>query len=259
MDRADFDHIANQYDADFSNTLIGQAQRKLVWNILDKYYPTFEGIDVLEINCGTGVDAVRLAEKNANILATDIAPEMVNVTRSKLKEFSNAKVQQLNINHIETVNQKFDLIFSNFGGLNCLDSSELSSFISKATALIKDDGMLILVIMPQNTIWETLYFSSKLSPKKAFRRMKKEGVTANVEGKQVQTYYYNPSYFNQFKDWNVRSATPIGLYVPPSYLERRYTDKPKKIERYFKKDLAKFNKKSLAKFADHYCIVLEKK
>jgi ubiquinone/menaquinone biosynthesis C-methylase UbiE len=52
---APFDRIANVYDDIFSNSRIGLVQRKAVWAELDRNFRPGESI--LEINCGTGVDA----------------------------------------------------------------------------------------------------------------------------------------------------------------------------------------------------------
>lgn len=259
MGSAQFDHIAQSYDTEFSDTQIGKAQRQLVWNVLDKYYPSFQNKAVLELNCGTGVDALKMAANGANILATDISPEMVKVTTEKTKNFNNVNAQILDINNLNSLDKKFDLVFSNFGGLNCLSEDEFDRFNENVSQIIKPQGRLIMVIMPKNTIWETFYFLAKGSLKKAFRRSKKGGVDANVSGKNVKTYYYNPSFFKTTNHFSIESITPIGLSVPPSYLENRYKDKPDRIDRYYEKDKQRFNAQRFAKYADHYCIVLKKK
>jgi ubiquinone/menaquinone biosynthesis C-methylase UbiE len=259
MAEADFDHIANQYDDDFSFTLIGKAQRNLVWDVLDRYYQSFDGVSILEVNCGTGVDALKFAKGGAHLLATDISPEMVNVTHKKIGEYPKASTRVLDLNQIEEVEEDIDLIFSNFGGLNCLNEQELRHFIIEGSKKLKSNGLFVLVIMPRNTVWESLYFSAKFSFGKAFRRMNKQGVQANVDGKNVHTYYYNPRFFDHFQQLETISVTPIGLHIPPSYLENRFKQKQVTIDRYYKKDKKKFDRQWLAKFADHYCIVLRKK
>ena len=140
-----------------------------------------------------------------------------------------------------------------------MDENALQQFIQDASLKVAKGGRLVLVIMPKNTIWEMLYYSSKLSPRKALRRMKINGIEANVEGKKVKTYYHNPKFFEQFKELSIRSVSPIGLYVPPSYLEPRFSKNTKKVEKYYRKDLSRLGNRRLSKFADHYCIVLEKK
>lgn len=258
MGNTQFDHIAQSYDEDFSNTLIGKAQRQLVWNILDKYYPNFNNVDVLELNCGTGLDASKMAEKGASVLATDISPEMVRVTSLRTKSFPKVSTQVLDITELAISERQFDLIFSNFGGLNCLSENELQIFMSRVGSLINSGGHLIMVVMPRNTIWEMLYFVAKGTPKKAFRRLRRQGVDVNLAGNNVKTFYYNPSTLVPLKGFHVESISPVGLFVPPSYLENRYTQKPKVIDQYYQKDKRKFDARWLAKFADHYCIVMKK-
>lgn len=258
MDKPQFDHIALSYDEGFSNTLIGKAQRQLVWDILDKYYATFNNVNVLELNCGTGVDALKMAEKGASVLATDISPEMIQVTAKRTKHFPKVTTQVLDITELSISNRKFDLVFSNFGGLNCLSEKALQQFTSTIGTLIKPGGRLIMVIMPRNTLWEILYFMAKGLPKKAFRRMNKQGVNVSIAGNDVKTFYHNPSSLKIFNNFQVESISPVGLFVPPSYLENRYTKKPEMIDRYYQKDRQKFNARWLAKFADHYCIVMKK-
>ena len=67
-----FDIMAETYDADFTYTTIGALQRQQVWNhlqdILKKGAPE---MNILEINCGTGEDAIKLARLGHTVTATD--------------------------------------------------------------------------------------------------------------------------------------------------------------------------------------------
>jgi ubiquinone/menaquinone biosynthesis C-methylase UbiE len=56
--QAYWDTAANAYEDDFSGTLIGQTLRHAVWRDLDHLFRP--GQRVLELNCGTGIDAVHL-------------------------------------------------------------------------------------------------------------------------------------------------------------------------------------------------------
>ena len=71
------DHIASTYDASFTRTPIGQLQRKQVWTYLEKITLELKGLDILELNCGTGEDAVLFSEKGFYIVATDVSEEML--------------------------------------------------------------------------------------------------------------------------------------------------------------------------------------
>src|SRR5579862_7375296 len=79
---APFDAIAEQYDAHFTNSRIGRAQRQSVWLELDRLFQP--GQHVLDINCGTGEDALHLGARGIRVLACDASAEMIAVARRKL-------------------------------------------------------------------------------------------------------------------------------------------------------------------------------
>ncbi|WP_199899091.1 hypothetical protein, partial [Ideonella sp. B508-1] len=62
MSVAAFDTVARDYDRDFTHSLVGMAQRRVVWDVLDDWQARRSGPGaVLELNCGTGEDALHLA------------------------------------------------------------------------------------------------------------------------------------------------------------------------------------------------------
>jgi len=154
----------------------------------------------------------------------------------------------------------FDLIFSNFGGLNCLSPIRLELFFKNASELLSENGQLVLVIMPRDTKWEQSYFLAKADFRNVFRR-KKNSVIANVEGQKVLTYYYNPKetqamacdYFDTDK------ISPIGFFVPPSYLEPFFSTRSKLfgVLETFESRIKDWS--FLAKHSDHYFMYLRKR
>ena len=259
--KADFDAAAQHYDASFTDTLIGKLQRDLVYNRLSCLLSNSKTTSVLEVNCGTGADALWLAEKGFKVMATDISSAMIEVAKTKENPNSVA-FNQADINKIEQYfgSEKFDLIFSNFGGLNCLSEMELRFFFKNAANLLTENGLLILVIMPRNTLWEHLYFCLKGKFQTAFRRHR-ESVIANVDGEKVTTYYYNPKEILPLAEryFKFEQQNPIGFFVPPSYLEPFFKNKPRwaKFLAGLEQKITRFS--FLAKYADHYLIAFNKK
>lgn len=259
--KADFDNAASNYDATFTNSIIGNLQRNLVYNqlsiILNKSNPK----TLLEINCGTGEDAVWLAKQNIEVTATDISEKMIAIAKSK-SNLENVTFKQVDINTIDShfKENTFDIIFSNFGGLNCLTPLELDSFIKKSLSVLTPKGQLVLVVMPKNTLLEQLYFSLKLDFTNAFRR-KKAFAIANVDGEKVKTYYYNPKDIVNLAKGNfeIKQLNPIGFFVPPSYFESFISNKPKLISLLNSLEQKIKNQSRLSKYADHYLIFLQKK
>lgn len=257
----DFDIAAAGYDVTFTHSVIGKRQRNRVHEFLSEILEKQQPEKILEINCGTGEDALWLAKQDFEVTATDISEKMIAVAKSK-SNLQNLTFNQVDINELPKhfTGQKFDLVFSNFGGLNCLSEVRMELFFKNAANLLSKNGQLVLVIMPRNTIWEQFYFLAKADFKNIFRR-KKESAIANVDGQNVITYYYNPgetmtlaaNYFNQ------NTLHPVGFFLPPSYLEPIFKDKPNFISLLDKLE-NKVNRLSfLAKYADHYFISFQKR
>lgn len=259
--KAKFDNAAANYDSSFTNSIIGKTQRGFVYQHVSEFLKNNNVKNILEINCGTGEDALWLAKQNFQVVATDISEEMILIAKSKEK-LDNLTFEQLNINEISTLfgDEKFDLIFSNFGGLNCLSKEELKLFFENVPNLVSEKGHLALVIMPKNTLWESFYFLAKAKFSLAFRR-KKQSVIANVDGEKVNTFYYNPKDIVNLSenDFEIISIKPIGFFIPPSYLESFFKNKLKLLSILKNLDKAIKNCSFLSKYADHYLIVFQKK
>src|ERR1700678_515662 len=77
-----WDLTAENYDSIFSETVIERVQRDAVWRELDK---TFQpGMRILELNCGTGVDAAHLAARSVRVVACDLSSKMIDAARHRL-------------------------------------------------------------------------------------------------------------------------------------------------------------------------------
>lgn len=259
--KADFDNAAQNYDTSFTDSVIGTLQRNLVYQHFSEILKESQLKTILEINCGTGEDAIWLAKQNFEITATDISQAMIAIAKSKTT-LDNLVFKVADIKTIakDFVANKFDLIFSNFGGLNCLSKAELASFFKNTSALLNENGKMVLVIMPKNTTWEQLYFLLKLDFKNIFRR-KKELAIANVNGENVATYYYNPKDIVNLANANfeIKQLKPIGFLIPPSYLEPFFKKRPKLISFLNTLEQSLKNLSWFSKYADHYLIVLQKK
>src|SRR5215469_13401235 len=95
LEHSPFDPIAANYDELFTDSPVGQAQRSAVWRELEKaFHP---GDQVLDVGCGTGVDACFLAERGVSVLGFDRSREMVRVAGQRVREcssrFRNASVE----------------------------------------------------------------------------------------------------------------------------------------------------------------------
>jgi ubiquinone/menaquinone biosynthesis C-methylase UbiE len=253
-----FDGIAAGYDRDFTNTQIGRIQRNQVWKYLSSTLSDKNNLNILEINCGTGEDAFFLAQMGHNILATDVSNKMIKVAREKIKPSGGTiEFQRLDIKEIDSLKGgKYDVIFSNFGGLNCLSPNEFTQFLNTLPSLMNKDGHFIAVVMPEFCFNESLFFTLKLNLSQALRRIHKNSVSTQLADKKLQVWYYNPSFIKRRlkNKAHFKHQSGIGIAVPPSYLEKFFKKKKGLLKILDSLDaLLKFLPFS-AVIADHYLI-----
>lgn len=256
-----FDTIATGYDASFTHSLIGTAQREIVLRYLEKSLLQQVKLNILELNSGTGEDALWFAKIGHKVLATDISEKMIGIIKEKIDVIdlsSQIQTMKLDIREIQKTNfeERFDLIFSNFGGMNCISLNEMKSLPDALTKLLKPNGRLIMVIMPKYCFWETKYFLLKFNLKKAFRRYSDNGTTAKLNGKELKTFYYIPDQIKKIfkKYFNVITVKPVGFFIPPSYLEKFFESKKRIFNLLKGSENLITNQSYLAGFSDHYLI-----
>lgn len=256
-----FDNYALSYDADFTHSSVGVLQRKRVWSYLSKNISSASQPEILELNCGTGEDALWLVKKGFSVVASDISSEMVGVAKEKLKD-KNVTVLQCDVRQItnQLQTQKFDIIFSDFGGLNCLSPEELKKIAEEFSGRLTVNGRLIFVIMGRNCKWEQWYFKRKGDRKSAFRRRSTEGVEAMIFDQKFSTYYYSPEEITKlFSEYfSMNKVKPIGIALPPSYLDNYFRKRPLFLKALNVLEKALGNWSSLSDKADHYIIDLKK-
>lgn len=255
-----FNKIAGEYDSRDNANPILQWMRGVVHSIYLKHLP--KDAKVLELNAGTGVDAMFLASSGMSVHATDISDEMTKKAMSNVKaQMPNAKItfNTLSFDGISNVNDSgFDAVVSNFGGLNCInDFTKLSDDLSDK---LKAGGSFIAVVMNKICPWEIFYYSIRFNFKEAFRRFNKNGVIAELNGEKVLTYYFTPKQFaKEFSGkFSLEKIYTLGYNTPPPYLVGIY-NKLKPLVKICMlidesiKDIFPFNR-----FGDHFVVVMRK-
>src|SRR5688572_20921521 len=112
-----FDGLALEYDAEFTATSLGSVLRTMVWH---RYESCLAGHErLLEIGCGTGEDAVHLAQRGHRVLATDASAQMVHIARAKAERAGVADrirflCLPMEMLAVELAGEVFDGTYSNF-------------------------------------------------------------------------------------------------------------------------------------------------
>lgn len=220
---APFDSLADRYDEIFTASEIGQVQRAKVWEECRQVFRP--GDRVLEIGCGTGVDACFLAEYGVTVVACDSSPRMIAVTTQRVKENAQRRLVHPRLLAAEDIaglrdTDSFDGAFSNFGALNCI--RDLDPLARNLGALLRPGATALLCLMGPCCLWEIGWYLACGNPRKAFRRLRRGEVAGHLTQKTSAAVYY-PSVRKLVRifgpEFRLTSFTGIGVSVPPSYVE----------------------------------------
>lgn len=213
-----FSKQSTRYDEDDRANLVIQDMRKQVYKHVDRFLKPDSLI--LELNAGTGIDALRFVRHGHRVHAIDVAAGMVAQIQKKRQQeniSSQLTCQQLSYEFIDQTrtDNKFDFVFSNFGGLNC--TPDLSVVVSKLKHLLNPGAFVTWVIMPKISPWEIA--SILHANRSAFRRFKNNGAIAHVEGEYFPTWYHSLSSLKRSLKPGFRLITSesLGLISPPPH------------------------------------------
>jgi ubiquinone/menaquinone biosynthesis C-methylase UbiE len=219
------------------------------------------GARILELNCGTGIDSLYFAEQGFEVVATDNSDGMLAKLRQKISSMNtepDISVKKCSFNRIDTLDAgTFDYVFSNFGGLNCTD--KLYEVLEGIDKVLKPGGHFTLVVMPKICPWEILMLFKGYF-KTAFRRFKKNGTPARIEGVHFMCYYYNPFYIIKHvgEKYKLKALKGLCIVMPPPFIEKFHERYPRifgileQVENRISL-IPPFNR-----WCDHYAITMQK-
>jgi SAM-dependent methyltransferase len=97
--------------------------------------------DVLEIGCGTGGFARRLAERSERVLALDLSGEMIRIARERSAQFPNIEFQLADINDRPLPVDTFDCIAT----IATLHHIPIEETLLKMKAALRPGGVLLVL------------------------------------------------------------------------------------------------------------------
>lgn len=247
-----FDSLAADYDDTFTNTAIGRVLRAAVWRRLEDLFSA--GSSVLELNCGTGVDAAWLGARGIHVCATDASQRMVDVACARGVDATQWAAEDIGALADERGAEEFDGALSNFGGLNCVD--DLGAVASGLARCVRKGGTAVLCVMGPTVPWEWIWCLAHGKPRAAFRRL---GPSTIWRGMTIR-YPSVGSLRGMFAPWwTTRRVWALGALVPPTYAESWAVRHPRALDRLDRIERRVETWPIVARLADHYVIELERR
>jgi ubiquinone/menaquinone biosynthesis C-methylase UbiE len=256
VDRA-FGKQSLHYDEDDFQNIILKEWRQHVYAHVHQFLKPEQ--QILELNAGTGIDALYFASKGNPVHATDLSEGMIKeiekkVEKSQIKEFTCQRLSYDQLQHIH--GRQFDYVFSNFGGLNCQD--DLTRVTQLLPALLNKGGHVTWVIMPRICVWEIAGLF-KGHGKKAFRRLNQNGAISHLEGEYFRTFYYSLSSIKKSFGPKFRfiRAEGLGALSPPPHRNDLAKKRPLLYSILRKIDSSLRNSWPFNRWADHIIVTFQ--
>lgn len=226
-----FDAAAPDYDRATDGALF-RLQRRLAHRLLLRWLPA--RARVLEIGCGTGVDAVFLASHGREVIACDPSPEMQRLAERRAHAAGlsdRVRVLDCGLETLPSLLDAVDIagvdaIVSNFGALNCVES--LAPLTRLVSCRLRPGGAVVLGLLNDRCLWERAYFT--ITGRRALAARRHNGPVP-VSGIDVPTWYHGLDAVGAALGPGVTRThvRGLGVLVPPPYLEPRWQQVPSPI------------------------------
>jgi SAM-dependent methyltransferase len=220
---APFDALAADYDRREIENPIRQLMRSRSLSALERSFPSRAAL--LDVGCGTGTEAIWLAQRGYRITAVDSSQAMLDVlTRRAAGANLDISTRQLKAGDLSTLVDElgegsFDGAYSSFGALNTEPSLDRS--LAAMSRLVRPGGRIVLSVMNRWCVAEMAAMVAGGRGTQAFRRLRRSLSVAVGEATTEVTY---PSWRQmkralnpKFKALNVEALTLLLLpYAWPS-------------------------------------------
>ena len=218
--RCAFDSVAADYDGPRGNNALIQRMRDEMWRAVTRTFPA--GSRLLDLGCGTGLDAVHLAGLGYDVLATDWSPKMVERTRVRARQAGlghRVNVAVLGIQELERLSgDQFDGIYSNLGPLNCV--TDMDTVARDCASLLRPGGRIVVSVIGRICPWEYAYYTLRGNPARARLRFAQGPVPINLNRHTLWAAYYGPrEFYHAFaRQFRLSRYRGLCLFLPPPYL-----------------------------------------
>jgi len=257
-----FDSVAADYDGPRGNNSLIRDMRDEMWRWLDRTYAPSSRL--IDLGCGTGLDAVRMAQRGHLVAATDWSPQMVARTSDRARQESvTDRVQAMTVGAHELERLEgdgtFDGAYSNLGPLNCVP--DLADVSNACARLLKPGGALVFTVIGRFCPWEIAHYARRRRWTRIKVRFARNVVPVGMNKHTIWTRYYTPREFyrNFERDFTLEHYRGLCVFAPPPYLARMRDDHPRGYDRLWRIDRRVAGWFMLRSIGDHFLIVMRRR
>jgi len=255
-----FDSVAAEYDGPLGNNALVQGLRaRTLTAVLGAVPP---GAALLDLGCGTGLDAVWLGQRGYRVIAIDWSPAMVRRAREQATRGGvdrGVTVYHLGIHELDRLpEQALDGAYSDLGALNCVPDLALAA--RAIAGRLRPGGVLIASVIGRVCPWEVAVCLRKGQWARARVRWSTRTVAVPLSGHTVWTRYYMPAEFRsafESAGFRLRSLRALGLFVPPPYLFAFAQRHPRVVAALETLEDRVAGWPALRQWGDHFLIVMQ--
>ncbi len=221
-------------------------------------------IHILEMNSGTGEDAIYLAQLGHQVHTTNQCHDkqlqlIENVNKYRLDGFiSNELSASIHLSDLQNQGP-FDHIFFNFGGLNCIE--ELDQIFQIVPGLLKANGLVTVVVQPRFCLWEALLILKGKLRLVTRRWLNSSQKAVHSMHSSQACRYYNPSYIikRARKNFDLLETEGLCTIVPPSYMDKFPDNHPRLYQLFVSLEDRLKNNSLVNSCGDYYIMSLRKR
>lgn len=257
-----FDSVAADYDGPRGNNASIQDMREEMWRWLDGKLAA--GSRLMDLGCGTGLDAVRMARLGHRVTAVDWSLRMVERTAQRAESASVShlvKAVHLGAHQLDELHpdQAFDAAYSNLGPLNCVP--DLIAVSRECARLLKPGGALIFAVIGRICPWEVAHYSRLRRWSRVTVRWRRAPMAVGMNGNTIWTQYYTPlELYRRFQEhFALEHYRGLCVFVPPPYVASIRDRHPSLYAALWRLDRRIAGWPLLRQLGDHFLIVMRKR
>jgi SAM-dependent methyltransferase len=257
-----FDSVAADYDGPRGNNALIQEMREEMWRWLDLTFAA--GSRLLDLGCGTGLDAARMARLGHHVTATDWSAQMVQRTAERAaREQLGDRIRALvagahELNSLDGAGD-YDGAYSNLGPLNCIP--DLTALSRELFRLLRPGGALVFTVIGRICPWEVAHYLRRWNWARLSVRYARGFVPVGMNRHTIWTHYYAPrEFYRPFKrEFTLSRFRGLCTFAPPPYISWVRDRHPRSHEQLWRLDRALAGWPVLRGLGDHFLIIMKRR